>query len=387
LIGAVGDHGEGLDEHGENTHGLLLYESTVHVPLIFHAPAALPFGKVVDDRVVSIADIAPTVLDLLGLAPVSSDGVSLLRAGARADRAVYLETLLPRLQRGWSELRGLRRRADTYIEAPTPEYYDLAIDPAQKRNLFGESQDARRLQKELAALIKSFPGEADIAGAALRPDAETVRKLTALGYVGGPAPASGPPPDPKDVVARWSRTRELAMSARDKGRFTEAIGLLQGFLAESPGDADVWELLARVQEQAGQVEDALRSRLKAVALQPGNADSWLGLAHIQYGRGDLEGMKVSLERANRIDPGHGMALLLRASLAHDGGRIAEAFELCREARERDSARYTKASWNMEAVLLEEGGRTAAARLAYRRVLEIDPRDQDALQGLGRLSGR
>jgi len=342
---------------------------------------------VLDDRVVTVADIAPTVLDLLGLAPGGSDGVSLLQAGTRADRAVYIETLLPRLQRGWSELRGLRRRDAVYIEAPTPEYYNLAADPTQRQNLFEESKKARMLQEELADFIKTFPGEENAASTALKPDEETVRKLTALGYVGGPAPASGPPPDPKDVIARWSRTQELARSARDKGLLAEAISLLQGFLAESPGDGDTWGLLAEVQEQAGQLEDALHSRIKAIDLQPGNPEAWLGLARLQLGRKDLAGMNLSLERANRIEPGHGMSLLLQALLAREEGRFAEAFELCREARKRDPARFTKASWNIEATLFEESGRAAAARDAYHRVLEIDPLDQTALQALERLAGR
>jgi arylsulfatase A-like enzyme/Flp pilus assembly protein TadD len=387
VIVVFGDHGEGLDQHGENTHSLLIYDSTVRIPLIFFSPAALPRGAVVDDRVVSIVDVAPTVLDLLGLPPEAPDGVSLLRAGSRADRAVYVESLVPRLQRGWSELRGLRRRADAFIEAPTPEYYDVAADPGELVNRFEVSKEGAKLREELAKLVASFPGEETIADTLLTPDAETLRKLTALGYVGGPAPATGPPPDPKDVIVYWSRTKERALAAWHEGRLEEAAGLMQAIVTEFPGDSDTSRKLSAVLEQAGRLDDALRTSLRAVELRPRNPDGWLDLARIQLLRGDLAGMKVSLDGASRLDPSHGMGLLLRAALAREEGRMAEAFALCRQARERDPARFTKASWNMEADLLRATGRTGEARDAYRRVLEIDPRDEDALKGLKRLAGR
>ena len=64
LIVVVGDHGEGLGEHHEDTHGIFLYDSTTHVPLIMKMPGGSNPGKVVDAQV-RTTDILPTVTGLL----------------------------------------------------------------------------------------------------------------------------------------------------------------------------------------------------------------------------------------------------------------------------------------------------------------------------------
>jgi arylsulfatase A-like enzyme len=122
LIVVVGDHGESLGEHDEETHAKLIYDSTMRVPLILSYPKRITReqgGHVVDDVVVSIADVAPTVLDLIGAsAEIEFDGVSLLTARHDRDRMIYLETLAPYLDSGWSPLYGIRRHQDKYILAP-----------------------------------------------------------------------------------------------------------------------------------------------------------------------------------------------------------------------------------------------------------------------------
>jgi len=153
LVIAVADHGESLGEHSEGTHAKLIYESTMRVPLIISCPGLFQGPYVVDEVVVSIADIHPTVLDLLGIEdPRNRDGSSLLTAHTNRERLIYMETFAPYLDNGWSPLFGMRRHGDKYILAPTPEYYDLRSDPTEMRNIHdsvtGAGLAARRLLSE-----------------------------------------------------------------------------------------------------------------------------------------------------------------------------------------------------------------------------------------------
>ena len=328
VIVAVGDHGEGLGEHGEETHSILIYEATMWVPLIFYCPGVLPAGVVLDDRVVATADIMPTVLDLLGLPPGSCDGLSLLRAGTPAQRVAYLESLAPR-ERGWSPLRGLRRHRDKYIEAPKPEYYDLAADPREQQNLFAETGPAGELRDQLAALLANFPTEQK--NAQFTPDAEALSKLAALGYVGGRAVVTdGPAIDPKDVIVAWEREWGRAWRAMNAGRYRDAISALEVVLSIAPGDGDGWATLSKAQYWEGLLDKALESRLRAVELEPNKVHNWVDLAQLQRQKGDLRGMLASLAEAERVDPNYGDIYLLRATVASEQKRYDEALALCED---------------------------------------------------------
>ena len=133
-----GDHGEGLGEHGENTHGFFIYNSTLHVPLMFHLPARAA-AKLVPTPV-CLADLMPTVLAVLDVAsPPKMQGQNLLplmtgKAPAE-DRSPVFETFLPRLHFNWSELRGAQTANYHFIDAPRPELYDLKKDPGETQNL------------------------------------------------------------------------------------------------------------------------------------------------------------------------------------------------------------------------------------------------------------
>jgi len=136
VVIVVGDHGESLGEHYERTHSVFLYRSTVRVPLVFSNPRLFPKPAVVDGAVVSLADVAPTLLDLLGVEdPPDRDGVSLLATKADPRRGVYVESLVPWLDFGWAPLFGLRTLRESYVLAPRPECYDLRTDPEERRNL------------------------------------------------------------------------------------------------------------------------------------------------------------------------------------------------------------------------------------------------------------
>lgn len=368
LVVAVGDHGEGLGDHGESTHSLLIYGSTMRVPLILYCPALIPAGRVVDDRVVAIVDVAPTILDLLGLPSGDCDGVSLLTAERDSDRAVYMETLAPKLNHGWSPLYGLRRHYDKYIEAPTPEYYDLPSDPGELRNLWSERRAERdALAHRLAATLTSLAGAEDAAESSVALDSEAIRKLESLGYIAsGSGPESDTLPDPKEMIARSDELLQRANALVAARRPAEAIRLIKGLLSTTPADASLWSLLSVAQTQAGLADDALASRVRLVELQPNNANAWVDLANLQFAQGNVAASRISLAEAEKLEPELGAIFIARALQALYAGQYDEALVLCQEAAKRDPARHTAQSWSLRAKVYEKMNKPDEARTARQR---------------------
>ncbi|MHC4611216.1 MAG: sulfatase-like hydrolase/transferase, partial [Planctomycetota bacterium] len=378
LVVLVGDHGEGLGDHGESTHSLLIYESTMRVPLMFYGPGAIPGGRVVDDRVVAIVDIKPTVLDLLGLDPGDCDGVSLLQSSADADRAVYMETLAPKLNHGWSELYGLRTHGAKYIKAPTPEYYDLGTDPGERLNLWAErGSEAGQLENRLVRLLNSYPAARDAGRSMVALDPEAIDKLAALGYVrGGAVPTAGPPRDPKQMIALAESKLADASALVDRGRHEEAIPLVKELLAMTPSDAKLWSLLSYAQAQASLIDEAIASRRRSIELQPNDPNSWLHLGRMQYGTEDVAAASTSLAQAELLEPDHGEIFLVRARHALRAREYEQAIALCQEARKRDPTRHTATSWSLEARVYQEMGRPAEAEAAYERAFQAERLEPD-----------
>jgi len=217
LIVFLSDHGEGLGQHDEPTHGVLVYESTLRVPLIVRAPEGSDLRKTLMpgstvEALVGLVDVFDSVLDMLGFGgDRETDGESFLEGiGRESDepRVCYFETLYPRIAYRWSPLRGLRVDRWKYILAPGEELYDLGNDPEERRNLAGhEPEKASAMRDRLVELAGSL--ERETAASPSRPDQEEIRKLRALGYVSGgtgavPAVLDTDGPDPKRIMARFS---------------------------------------------------------------------------------------------------------------------------------------------------------------------------------------
>jgi arylsulfatase A-like enzyme len=208
IVVVVGDHGESLGDHGEQDHGVFIYESVLRVPLIVRAPAIAPRRV---GAVVRITDVMPTVLDLLGIPAPRTDGVSLLTllAGARdtLDLEAYAESEYPR-RLGWSPLRALRDRRYKLIDAPRPELYDLDRDPFEERNVHGERQaTAAAMSRRLQELVQSRPS---IGVEPVPIPSHVAEELAALGYVSRSRPplaANTTLPDPKDCIS-FFRSRQ-----------------------------------------------------------------------------------------------------------------------------------------------------------------------------------
>jgi choline-sulfatase len=230
LVIFTSDHGESLGEHGEASHGYFIYESTLHVPLMIHWPAAsMPLPARVDQPA-ALLDVAPTVLDYLHIAaPPSFTGRSLLDGTMRP---VVAESTHAYDAFGWSPLRSIRIGEYKYIDAPKPELYNLASDPGEKTNL--AASDAVRVASMRAALAKMVTAGPKTAAPNLT--AQQRALLATNGYV-APGPRSSAPSlaDPKDRLPEFLQY-ESAEIALYKERLAEATAILRKILAADPGN-------------------------------------------------------------------------------------------------------------------------------------------------------
>jgi arylsulfatase A-like enzyme len=229
LIVLASDHGEGLGEHGEKTHGFFIYNSTLHVPLIFKVPGARP--RVVEEEV-SLVDVLPTLLQALKLpVPPAVQGRSLLSAimgrpsGAASN--LYAETYLPLLHFHWSQLRSLQSKGWKFIEAPQPELYEVRRDTEERNNLFKrQGARAHEMRERLYALLRRYTPPAGPEPQRALTDPALYERLRSLGYVavspGTYAQPSGKPlADPKDRIQTYELVSE-AMTYGQRGRYQES---------------------------------------------------------------------------------------------------------------------------------------------------------------------
>jgi len=351
LIVLTSDHGEGLGDKGEDTHGVFLYESTLRVPLILSGATGLPRGKVVTGTVRTI-DIYPTILDIFDIEPTAGiRGKSLVPmiegSPETEERPVYIETYANRFERGWSVLRGIRTNEWKYIQAPTPELYSLEDDPGEKQNLHGTRKDmASLLEEELrrmdAEAVKRERVPYQI------PDETFTERVRNLGYIGAGEPAfddtirdvSGP--DPKEMFPAFRRERyiqestQLALLFMASGQLTGArffldkvikldpenprsryylaeifrlqglndrgLDEIEGVLKLEPKNADAHYLKGLLASQAGKAETAISSFEKAIALKPDHVQAYNNLGMIHGQRGDYEKASAMVEKALEIDP-------------------------------------------------------------------------------------
>jgi choline-sulfatase len=241
LIVVVGDHGEGLGEHHEDTHGIFLYDTTTHVPLLIKLLQHRDAGNEVAAQV-RTTDILATVLDVAGFAvPEHLDGQSLKPYFTRtetANRTAFGETDYP-LRFGWAPLRSVREDGFKFIEAPRPELYDLKADPHEAQNQYQPwNSTVQQLRAKLAKLREQAAAPTQASPGAVGQG--TTDELKALGYL-GPADALSSTnvpepsllPDPKDKIEEQNLLH-TAMLAGEDNRPQQAREALEKVLAMDP---------------------------------------------------------------------------------------------------------------------------------------------------------
>jgi arylsulfatase A-like enzyme/Tfp pilus assembly protein PilF len=321
LIVFLSDHGEGLMDHGEQEHGVLLYRATLHVPLIVKLPKSERKGSTVRTPV-SLVDVFPTIARLLALEPpggIAGRPLPELVSGKdEPSRRIYAETFFPRLHLGWSDLASLIDERYHYIEAPRPELYDILADPQEKRDLSAGLPPAfRSMRLELARMPRPLkpPGSSD---------PEQVKKLAALGYISAGSAALDEKnlPDPKDRVAAVEAVK-TGFGHLQANRFSEAAAVLRAVLDENPRMTDVWQMLAKAYTRLGRDEEAHRALLEAAKLSPGSPEVLLGLSEFYFETGRYPEARRHAELARDAGAPNAHENLARIALAEKDLATAE----------------------------------------------------------------
>ena len=311
IVALAADHGEAFGEHGEESHSLFVYDVTLRVPLILKG-AGVSAGR--RSGAVSTVDLGATLLSLAGV-PARLPGSSLL--ATKPGPPLYAETLAPRLDFGWSELRSIRSGQYKLIRAPRPELYDVAADPAESRNLAAsDATTVARLSAELDGILAAS-GEAQSRRTV---DAETAERLRSLGYVQGIA-ASGTGADPKDKVAVAIRIARAAGPFRDQGA---AVAAYRAIAALDPGVPIVNFRLADALLRSGKAAESIPYYRKVIAAAPRTADPFVGLATAYAGLGRLDDAARTLADALRVDPASGQAQFNLGEIARVRGDATAA---------------------------------------------------------------
>jgi arylsulfatase A-like enzyme/Flp pilus assembly protein TadD len=418
LVVVTGDHGEALGDHGEQTHGLFAYESTLRVPLIVAevgggAPAR-PAQEVSDTPVRHI-DILPTLLEASGQ-PVPADlpGRTMLPAGERhagSARPSYFEAMGAMLNRGWAPLRGVLVEREKYIDLPIAERYDVGADAGEGSNLAGRAADRDR---SLAAALRGF--HAPLPGQRRTETPETAAPLRALGYVSGSTPAKSrytEADDPKNLIAvdqEFHRGVDLYVAKH----YGEALDVYRAIIDRRPDMAIAHRHLAFVLWETGRTEAAVDALKHAVAtgvtsggvvtqlgtylaesgdakaaidlLRPvatGDASdldavNGLGIAYARAGRAD-EARQV-FERMLTLDPLNVLALSNLGALDLQRGDVNAARRRFDAAVAADPTSSTAQAGL--GVVASKTGDDATAVQAWTRAVELDATNFDALYNLG-----
>jgi arylsulfatase A-like enzyme/Flp pilus assembly protein TadD len=385
LILVTADHGESLGEHGEDTHGVFVYDATLRVPWILAGPGVSKghLSTVVARGI----DAMPTLLDLAGVSvPAGLDGRSLkplVQEGrTMSDEPAYVESLLAKQHLGWAAVHGLRYAGWKFIQLPRPELYDLALDAAERTNRVNEEPDrsasmARQLHAQLSAArtAVSEPGH----------DRGTTERLRALGYLGG-APSSSQSAsarDPKDGIALINRLeRAIAAIRTDPRRAADELRAVLSEDAESElARRQLALALSALSDHAGVIAEVriLQSRGAATA------EDLVLLSESLRVRGRADEAARVLDEAAQLDPRSPEAALTKARRLASERMVEEAAAAYRRALDL-APDHPEALVGLGNLALAQGD-VATAGAYFARVLARDPGDTAARTGLGVVRGR
>ncbi len=428
LVVLTADHGEGLGDHGEGSHGFFIYDTTIHVPLIIRPPGGTVTGQVVDTAV-SHVDLYPTILDAVGLdepRPVHGRSLMPLMDGGDPgwDREVYSESLYPLLHYGWAPLRSVRTDDHKLISAPRPEVYDLATDPREAQDIsVGQPTLLADLEERLTSLRSVI--DIDKASSTQAPDLDpqTLAQLQALGYAAGQGGVDlaeeedRPRADPKDrigvhrtVMRAQGQMREDQDAARrsllrvleqDDGvldahqmlgqlavqeqEHDEALGHFRRALEIEPDHRNSLQGMASAYRALGRAEEALVGFRRLLQVAGTDTGASIAIADIEFGRGNFDIALETLRMAEPTSEAPGLISNKMGEIRAEQGRLDEAMVLFDDAVEKNEL-FAKPYFN-RAVLHEERGMIREAVADYEKSIELAPSYYHAQFNLGAVVGR
>ena len=359
LVVVAADHGESLGEHGERTHGVFVYDVTMRVPwMMWAGPGTRAEGSGLragssSDALVRLIDLAPTTLDLIGIAaPSEFEGRSVVPAvNGEAGEAppAYLEAMDANLTRNWAPLTGIATRDYKLIDLPIPELYDIGADPDETENLFTRQPErARTLEALLRGTTAGFSTRAAGAPKATL-DADARARLQALGYVtSSAAPGARSYSDADDPKTLIGPAEELNRALETFNRGARADGM--------------------------RTVAAIRHAHPAFATASGI------YASMQRSTGDLPGAIATLEDLVRRNIADQSVMVVLAGYLQESGALDRAAALL-QAVIAAHPDYAEA-YNSLGVVASRQGKHAEARAAYRRMLELDPTSARTYANLG-----
>ena len=422
VITVIADHGEGLGDHGEQEHGLFLYDSVLHVPWVMRLPARSSAGKVVTTQVRAI-DVLPTLTTLAGTAVPSVDGQNVMPfvtgAAPRDPAPSYAETFYPKWHFGWSELKSVRVGDWKYIDAPKPELYDLHSDRSETKNAIdARGPLATGLSSEMAKLQSGF-GAAAITDAP-QPDPDTLARLRSLGYVGIAAPGgTGRGPDPKDMVPKIEMFKSgisQAIDALGRGNPDVAIAELKKLLEINDRSYELHLFLGDAYAGKHQWDRALGEYAAARVLNSHSSAPHVSEARVHLAMHNLTAANAAIDAAAKLEPTGGEVALVRGLILDAESRPEEAIAQYEAAiringsdtqaraslagTAMDLRRYDLAKTQFEALLAmgyrpsrmhfglaqvaEASGDAKTAAAEYRLTLRLEPAFAPAKSALSRL---
>ena len=371
FIVAAGDHGEALGEHGEDTHGMLAYDSTLRVPLVA-ASSQLKARTVASP--VSLVDMAPSILHQIGLGDRAR--VVDFFAEPTPTRDSYAETLYPATA-GWHPVQVLTAKQWKLLLSSEAELYDVAADPAETRNLAASTSGV--VQQLTTALRKREKSAGTAPSGAVSPEA--AERLRSLGYVGG-ATQSVPDadaPNPAKVIDGW-RQFERALALVNTGRARDALPALQALATRFPSGPVFQTTYAQALMESGKAATALERYRAAVARWPNDAIMFHDMAVAARAAGQIDEARRAEQAALALDSTSAAAMNGLGLVEVDAGRPAEAAAAFTRAANADpsNASYWTNLGNARRAL----GDVAGAESAYRRALDAEATSADAANGLG-----
>jgi choline-sulfatase len=369
----AGDHGEAFGEHGEFAHSIFVYDTTLRVPLVMRGPGiratASTETRPTIAEPVTLADVAPTALRMLGFTMPNVDGVDLsplLAGGTLPAREIYAESFAPLVEFGWAPLRAIRSGAWKLIAAPNPELFDVSADGAEAKNV---AADQREVVQRLESRANRYSA-ADLSSPGAAPDGAAADRLRALGYTSGNPQSQSAidRPDPKD---RREMAARIAQITSGELGGAALVAALEGLVRDDPRNAQAHLRLGIARLQTGDCARAEPELHAAAAAGLPSADIYVGLATCLGRRNDLAGAERALAEARRLEPENAAVLANIGILRAAQGNQAAAIESLMAALARDPDLH-EARFNLALAYARAGRRADAAAAARDLLARLPP---------------